>query len=337
MIEENWLRKVLLEDFMTCKQVAELAGCSHGLVSIYAKKYGINIKDRNKPSKEELYDMYVTKRLPVKDIAKKHKMGLQSVKDLIRKYGMEVKKPGSNQYTEITYADVKNHFEKEGYNLISTEYKNTSTHLEFICPRGHRSKMVYSSFKIGKRCKKCAVEKTSSKQRHTYEYIKDFFEKKGCTLLSETYINSNQKLDYICYCGEKASMRFVNFQRGYGCKNCKRLKFLGEKNHNYNPNLTDEDRLEIGRYEERYKGFRKSVYRRDGYKCVVCGSGKSNTLVAHHLDSYTNFPEKRTDVNNAVTLCQSCHKDFHGMYGYKNNTKEQFEEYISEKAHHLST
>lgn len=37
---------------------------------------------------------------------------------------------------------------------------------------------------------------------------------------------------------------------------------------------------------------------------------------------------ERLDINNGITLTEEIHKKFHKMYGYKNNTKKQFEEFI---------
>ena len=39
--------------------------------------------------------------------------------------------------------------------------------------------------------------------------------------------------------------------------------------------------------------------------------------------------ELRTDINNGITLCNICHKKFHDIYGYTNNNKTQFEEFMS--------
>lgn len=83
------------------------------------------------------------------------------------------------------------------------------------------------------------------------------------------------------------------------------------------------------------KGF--LLFERDGYICQCCGnkSGKGNPikLNAHHLNGYHWCKEERYDINNGVTLCEYCHDakyigSFHNIYGRKNNTREQFEEFL---------
>ena len=59
----------------------------------------------------------------------------------------------------ITYKDVKEAFEKEGFTLLSKEYKNAITKLEYICPKGHEHSVSWNSFKNGTRCPKCNTSK----------------------------------------------------------------------------------------------------------------------------------------------------------------------------------
>ena len=102
----------------------------------------------------------------------------------------------------------------------------------------------------------------------------------------------------------------------------------GNKHHNWNPNLTDEERQDTRQYPE-YKKWRKDVYKRDKYTCQICGQ-ISGILNAHHLEGYANNIELRTKLENGITLCKKCHKNFHHQYGF-NNTKEQFIEFKAKK------
>lgn len=113
-------------------------------------------------------------------------------------------------------------------------------------------------------------------------------------------------------------------------------KIRGDKNYNYNPNITDEDRI-LGRSYFGYNQWRKDVYRRDNYTCQICGDSTGGNLNAHHIESYNNNPELRTILENGITLCEDCHKDFHHQYGKGNNTQSQFNRFIIRKKYILTT
>ena len=103
----------------------------------------------------------------------------------------------------------------------------------------------------------------------------------------------------------------------------------GENSHSFNKNLTKEER-EKGRKYTEYYDWRDLVFKRDNYTCQCCNK-KGSDINAHHLDGYHWCIEKRTSVENGVTLCLKCHKDFHIIYGHKNNSKEQFLEWINNR------
>ena len=104
----------------------------------------------------------------------------------------------------------------------------------------------------------------------------------------------------------------------------------GEKSPRWNNNLTDYERV-VGRKTIKDTIWREKVYEKDNYTCVVCGDNRGGNLNAHHLYSHNRYIDKRYDVNNGVTLCEACHKAFHDKYGYGDNTKEQFDEFINSR------
>jgi hypothetical protein len=95
----------------------------------------------------------------------------------------------------------------------------------------------------------------------------------------------------------------------------------GNKHPNFNTNITETQRVE-DRRSHKNKTWSKQVRTRDCWSCVLCSH--NHQCVAHHLNSYMANPKQRYEVSNGVTLCRSCHKEFHKTYG-KNTTKEQFE------------
>lgn len=60
----------------------------------------------------------------------------------------------------------------------------------------------------------------------------------------------------------------------------------------------------------RYAAWRTAVFKRDGFKCQVCGR-VGGTLNAHHIKPWADNPALRFDVKNGVTLCKDCHNRVH--------------------------
>ncbi len=56
--------------------------------------------------------------------------------------------------------------------------------------------------------------------------------------------------------------------------------------------------------------WRKAVLRRDRKRCRLCQA--ASRLEAHHIYPYALYVEKRWEVSNGITLCQSCHRRFQG-------------------------
>jgi len=69
------------------------------------------------------------------------------------------------------------------------------------------------------------------------------------------------------------------------------------------------------------KDFLRQTYKRDNYTCQRCKTKKTGhrTLHAHHINSWSEYPELRFDLNNVVTLCRTCHEWVHSR---KNVTME---------------
>ena len=139
--------------------------------------------------------------------------------------------------------------------------------------------------------------------------------------------------DCECRCGNKiqVSSNDLNTNHTKSC-GCILKEMIGEKHPRYNPELTDEERI-FGRYElygVNIKRWRNAVYKRDKYICQVC-SKNSNKLHAHHLNSFHWDKDGRFDINNGVTMCEPCHKEFHSIYGYSDNNFFQFSQFQTSK------
>jgi len=110
---------------------------------------------------------------------------------------------------------IQKKFEKEGYKLLATQYRNCEQKLDYICPKGHKHSISWNKFKAGSRCFYCygTIKKT-------IEFIEKSFEKENYTLLSTEYKNAFSKLSYICPEGHKNKTNWHRWQQGQRCPQC---------------------------------------------------------------------------------------------------------------------
>jgi len=65
-------------------------------------------------------------------------------------------------------------------------------------------------------------------------------------------------------------------------------------------------------YSNNWDYIRKSVYARDGFRCVMCG--KKGKLHAHHIVPVRI--SKDNSMNNLVSVCEKCHRTLEAV-GFK--------------------
>lgn len=274
----------------------------------------------------------------------------------IRKDKMLVK----NQYFEIKimYRNI-NHFLSLGYNVkcgdvitIPAEHlsKQSNKKVKVICEYcgkiTHTSYQSYSNIKSrGEKfpCSiKCAYNKnieTNLKKygvKHTMQR-KDVLEKSKRTVIEKYGTDNIAKTELFKEKYKNTMTTKYNVINGFMADEIKekskktmKIKYGVEYN---------TQREEIKRkflygennpsYVHGRANFRKTCFERDRNKCVVCNS--TEKLHIHHIEARNVNPDLEYVLDNCVTLCEKCHRQFHSMYGNGYNTKQQFEEFKKKK------
>lgn len=241
---------------------------------------------------------------------------------------------------------------KDGYKSTCKECENNRH--KMICK--HCGENFATSKKNQKYCSiKCLTE--SQKQRvmtkccyceKEYEVVKCNYNKNkfnycsdkcrqnghGSEILGENNGRYNSIKVQCEHCGKDIFRRESKIvERNFCGRKCyseyRKIHYSKENHSCWNPNISDEERLNKRKCEE-YYNWRDSVFERDNYTCQCCGEDTHNNN-AHHLNGYNWDIDNRTNVDNGITLCYTCHSNFHKTYGYGSNTKEQFDEWIKNK------
>lgn len=92
----------------------------------------------------------------------------------------------------------------------------------------------------------------------------------------------------------------------------------GPENPHYIDGSSPERQRTYARFE--WKELLRSIYARDNYRCARCGDNGRNGFHAHHLKPWAGNPALRSDPDNLITLCPTCHRWVHS----KKNTEREY-------------
>lgn len=232
------------------------------------------------------------------------------------------KKKTNEEFTIQVYELVGNDYE------FLEDYINAKTKISTIHHRcGHKYQVTPDDFLNGGN--RCPVCQPNRKKSHA-DYVKDIKEA-HCdefTVMSEYTTSKSKVLIRHNVCGEINNVEATSALLYGGCKRCGTERRSGSKHYKYNPNLSEEDRVRRENQRGDIMRWVKQVFEHGDYTCQKCDV-RGKELNAHHIDSWDIHPNERFEVNNGATLCVDCHKEFHMEYGYGNNYRHQYIEFIT--------
>lgn len=131
--------------------------------------------------------------------------------------------------------------------------------------------------------------------------------------MGSAYSNS---INFSCLnCGETVTRRASKVSRSklnFCSSKCQYEYNHGENNPRWQGGITPETIKQ--RVSRAYYHWRKAVINRDNHTCRICHQ-MGGHLEAHHLYSFTKYPELRFNISNGHTLCHLCHIK---ITGYEN-------------------
>lgn len=198
------------------------------------------------------------------------------------------------------------------------EVKNRKTNLEKY---GEES---WSSTKQGKeKYKETCLNKYGV---DNYSQTDEFNQKYKETMNEKYGVDNGFQLEEIKNKSRQTMIKKFGVEYNMQREDMKKLYLNGDKNYFYIDGTHEPNEWNT----PLAKRIKVQVFIRDNRTCDCCNKHKQN-LNAHHLYSRDNNKDLMYDLDNLITLCVECHKEFHKKYGYGNNTKEQYIEFKQNK------
>jgi len=212
-----------------------------------------------------------------------------------------------------------------------SELKPQSAKMVLVeCPICKKQRYAnYSRIKYNQRCHLCALKSMTK------------FLPTGNKYNRYTVINNGLKIGKsLCQCDCGTIKEIDNYELTSGhTKSCGCFK---SEKASYNLQMTTKNQKKenhpmwkggissernIFNAQKETKDWRQHIYERDNYTCQSCGQ-IGYKLNVHHIQSYLEYSELRLTLNNGITLCENCHRQFHKLFGRKNIGIEQINKFL---------
>lgn len=194
------------------------------------------------------------------------------------------------------------------------------------CKRAHCSRKCYAATlakemkgktPLGWRDRRKLVE--ARRRNGTYNFSEEWRKKIGLGGLGRTPWNKGKKTDRAPWnkgrkFPELSGANHPMFGRRHRPETLEKIILAnrrnvrrGPANHRWKGGITPiNSQL---RNTPEYRAWRRAVFKRDGFACIICHSS-NHDLEADHIKPFSVFPDLRLDVSNGRTLCEPCHKKY---------------------------
>ncbi|HQO22763.1 MAG TPA: hypothetical protein PLM72_06775 [Spirochaetota bacterium] len=136
---------------------------------------------------------------------------------------IDVKKAYMSRRSDVILNEIKRIAKSKNGQLLSEEYVSAHKKLKFKCKEGHLWSASYANIRSGKWCPKCGRMIVERARRLPFETIKRIAELNNGKLISTTYINQNEKLEWECEFGHRFNQSYEKVKyRNRWCPICKK-------------------------------------------------------------------------------------------------------------------
>lgn len=191
------------------------------------------------------------------------------------------------------YDDIKKEFNNKGYILVSTEYRNIQSELQYICKKHENrgvQKIRYSNFIRGRYCSYCMYENGTPPEILPEPIYREATEANGYKYIGKYSKNGYTRINYICLKHEELGVQDSLWtsikQKKKCCKYCNPNFKTPEKFNEQIKNIFDGNIKILGKYKNakekieclciihNYTWKSSPSNLLSGYGCYLCGREK---------------------------------------------------------------
>jgi|GEM_PF-2051530 len=303
-LDKSILYHLYVEEKKSSSEIAKIFNVSDVTIRKYLKKYNIPVRSVIEShrlaqgkfiNKDTLYHLYIEEKKSTDKIAKMFNISQPSVFRYLKIYNIP------------TRTKVKPQLSKEILYRLYVEEEKPATEIAKILNVGKSTILRrMEEFDIKRR----TISESKRGEKNPY-YGKPMPEEQK-KKISESH-KGEKNPNYGKHLSEETKRKISEKEKG-------------ERHYNWKGGITSEN-IKI-RNSNKMRLWRKKCLVRDNFTCKACGK-KGGKLNVHHINNFSEFKELRYKPSNGITLCKECHTKFHSIYGVRNNTKGQLEEFIN--------
>ena len=202
--------------------------------------------------------------------------------------------------------------------------KNRATNLE-----RYGVEVVTQNKDVLNKCKNTILNKYGVDSISKTDYFKDKYK----STMKEKYgVENGFQLEEIKSKSRKTMIEKYGVEYNTQRETIKKQYLYGDKNYFYiNGNGSSQEWN-----SPEAKRLKREIFKKYKRVCCICNKEKRKMNI-HHIYSRNKFPDKIYEEGNLVVICKECHTEFHSIYGFGNNNKNQFDEFIQLKLKDATT